>query len=360
MRIVLHVGMHKTASSTIQERFKINNKLLQQHGYFYIDKQRKVLLNAVLKTDFKPWRDVIDDALKNNYTPIISHESFSYILCRTKASKRGKKATHLGHWLFKKLKKHGFHITVIGFIRDQPSYLNSRYTQHVKRFATDKSFPDYVADAMQPNIHWTTCDPEKLFDWLMHSAASQIFLFPFGRSITPPPSLLNTPRDPFDQLIHCLDIPNSISFKPIEDLNVQPGNLGVHTALALSQEFKNTETLQGKTAKRKVRALIYKEAEQRNWFKTPYIGVNPELNRHIQDYFSAANNRFAQRVWGCRWNEIFTTEISTEQRNLSKAEQDEIHQAIKQIRRRLFPMRKFPLRGIRNAIRNVMDAVRTS
>ena len=360
MKIVLHIGMHKTASSTIQERLKTNNKLLKKYGYFYIDKKRKILLEAVLKRDFKPWREVIDDAIQNNYTPIISHESFSYILCRTKPLKKGNKSIHLGHWLFKNLKKHGFSITVIGFIRDQPSYLNSRYTQHVKRFATDKSFPDYVAGAMRPNIHWTTCDPEKLFDWLKHSAASQIFLFPFGRTITPPPSLLNIPKDPFDQLIHCLDIPNSTSFTPIEDLNVQPGNLGVHTALALSKEFKNTEILQGRSAKRRVRALIYDEAEQRNWLRTPFIGVNPELNRHIQDYFSAANNRFAQHVWGCKWNEIFTTEISTEQRNLSKAEQDEIHHAIKQIRRKLFPLRKFPLRGIRNTLRNILDMTRTN
>jgi len=345
--------MHKTASSTIQNRLKINNELLQEHGYFYVDHDRKNLFHAIQKRDFKPWLKIINYAIKHNCTPIISHESFSYTLCKTKASQRGKKNAHLGRWLFKNLKKNGLNITVIGFIRDQPSYLNSRYTQHVKRFATGKSFPEYVADAMKPNIHSTTCDPEKLFDWLEDSAASQVFLFPYGRSITPPSSLLNIPRDPFDQLIHCLDIPSSTCFKPINDLNVQPGNLGIQTALLLKREFQSDESLK-RNAKR-TRHQICKQAEQRNWTKTPYIGVNPELNQRIKDYFSAANNRFAQRVWGCHWDQIFTMDISAEPKSLTAAERDEINQVVKQIRRRLFP-----LRGIRNAIRNIVEALRTS
>ena len=353
MKIVLHIGMHKTASSTIQKRLKINNELLQENGYFYVDENRKALLHAIQKRDFNPWRKIINYAFEHNCSPIISHESFSYTLCRTKASKRGKKDIHLGQWLFKHLRKSGLNITVIGFIRDQPSYLNSRYTQHVKRFATDKSFPEYVAHAMQPDIHRTTCDPEKLFDWLKDSAASQVFLFPYGRSITPPSSLLNIPRDPFDQLIHCLDIPGSTCFKPIDDLNIQPGNLGIQTALLLRKEFHNDEILK-RNAKR-TRSLICKQAEQRNWIKTPYIGVNPELNQRIQDYFSAANNRFAQRVWGCHWNQIFTMDISAEPGSLTAAERDEMNQVVKQIRRRLFP-----LRGIRNAIRNIVEALRAS
>ena len=354
MRIVLHIGMHKTASTTIQKRLKINNQLLKKHGYFYAKRERKALLQAAYDQNFKPWQELIQRAHKSDLVPIVSHESFSHILCRTKNSKNSNKISHIGHWLFNKLEKNGIKVTVIGFIRDQPSYLNSRYTQHVKRFATSESFPDYAAKALKSNIQKTSCNPEQLFDWLNDHPSSQIFLYPYGRSITPPQSLHDAPNDPFMQLIHCLKIPISTEFKPIRDLNIQPGNLGIHAALTLSRESRDKETLKGRTAKR-ARALICKEAEQRNWAKRPYIGLNPELNRRIRDHFAAANNRFAQRVWGCQWDQIFTAEHLEEPRNLTIAERDEVHQAIKRIRRRLFPTRT-----IRDAIRNVVDASQTN
>tara|TARA_B100000524_G_scaffold180170_1_gene92817 strand:- start:211 stop:414 length:204 start_codon:yes stop_codon:yes gene_type:complete len=64
----------------------------------------------------------------------VSHEAFSHILCRPRSAK---KIRCIGDWQLKKLNQAG--MTVIGFVRDQPSYLNSHYTQHVKRFSTAKS-----------------------------------------------------------------------------------------------------------------------------------------------------------------------------------------------------------------------------
>ena len=81
------------------------------------------------------------------------------------------------------------------------------------------------------------------------------------------------------------------------------------------------------------------------------MGLNPELNRRIRDHFLAANNRFAQRVWGCQWNEIFTPGASAEVRSPIKAERDDMHQAIKQIRRKLFQSRP-----LRDAIRKIIAA----
>jgi len=84
------------------------------------------------------------------------------------------------------------------------------------------------------------------------------------------------------------------------------------------------------------------------------MGLNPELNRRIRDHFSAANNRFAQRVWGCQWDEIFTPGPSSEARSPIDAEKNDIDQAIRRIRRKLFQSRP-----LRDAIRNVMAASRS-
>ena len=59
VQLILHIGMHKTASTTIQKRLQANNRLLQTYGYLYIAKERKTLLKAVLQKNFNPWRELI-------------------------------------------------------------------------------------------------------------------------------------------------------------------------------------------------------------------------------------------------------------------------------------------------------------
>ena len=44
MRLILHIGMHKTASTTIQKRLKGNNQRLEEFGFRYAAKERKTLL----------------------------------------------------------------------------------------------------------------------------------------------------------------------------------------------------------------------------------------------------------------------------------------------------------------------------
>ena len=121
-------------------------------------------------------------------------------------------------------------MTVIGFVRDQPSYLNSHYTQHVKRFATAKSLDAYAAkicghrSANAPTIR-------NNISGCSSSTHPSIRFFTYGRSITAAPSLGDGPEEPFAQLIHCLEIPETVRFKPVTNLNIQPGDLATRTSL---------------------------------------------------------------------------------------------------------------------------------
>jgi len=333
MRLILHIGMHKTASTTIQKRLKANKQTLEEFGYRYVSKKRKGLLKAVQENNFKPWRELIREAETQGMTPIVSHEAFSHVLCRPRSSK---KPDCIGDWLLRKLSQTGVNVAVIGFVRDQPSYLNSDYTQHVKRFATDESLEAYASKAMQTTIGKSSCDPEQLFGWLQDHPAVHAVFFPYGRSITPPPALKDCPGDPFAQLIHCLGIPETVQFKPVANQNSQPGDLAIRASLQLRQELKREGVRLGKRAKR-ARTLICREAERRNWMETPFQGLDPELNQRIRTHFAAANNRFALRGWGQPWDLIFTPRPATVGRIPRTTEQREIHQAVKQIRRQLVP-----------------------
>ena len=101
MRLILHVGMHKTASTTIQKRLEANNLLLQEHGYIFISKQRKPLFKAACRGDFKPWLELIQATEPMGLAPIVSHEAFSHVLCRSNPAVEP--APCSGDWLLNKL-----------------------------------------------------------------------------------------------------------------------------------------------------------------------------------------------------------------------------------------------------------------
>ena len=191
MRLILHIGMHKTASTTIQKRLKANKQTLEEFGYRYVSKKRKGLLKDVQENNFKPWRELIRKAETQGMTPIVSHEAFSHVLCRPRSSK---KPACIGDWLLRKLSQTGVKVTVIGFVRDQPSYLNSHYTQHVKRFATDQSLEAYGSKAMQTTIGKSSCDPEQLFGWLQDHPAVHAVFFSLWRLDHPTASAQRWPQ----------------------------------------------------------------------------------------------------------------------------------------------------------------------
>ena len=70
--------------------------------------------------------------------------------------------------------------------------------------------------------------------------------FPYGRSFTPPPCQWDAPKDTFEQLIHCLGIPDTVQIKPVTNQNSQPGDLAIRAALKLSQELKREGVRLGK------------------------------------------------------------------------------------------------------------------
>ena len=173
---------------------------------------------------------------------------------------------------------------------------------------------------MRPSISKRSCGPEQLFGWLEQHPSVHAVFFPYGCSITAPPSLGDGPKEPFAQLIHCLEIPETVHFKPVANLNTQPGDLTIRTALQLSQELKREGVRLGKNAKR-ARTLLCQEAEQLNWMETRYVGVDSKLIQCIRAHFAAANNRFANRTWGCPWDRIFSLETAAQSRIHSVSEQ---------------------------------------
>ena len=234
--LFLHIGMHKTASTYIQRRLRKNRSLLRKNGVLLPAHRQKdnKLLKALAQESWNPWGRWLKRAELRGCNLLVSHEALSCSLYQSCSDGE----TPRGLWLADQLRRCGWKLKVVGFIRDQESYLNSRYTQLVKRLAIRSDFTSYVEKVMQGNTI-SECDLITLFGWLLEMPSVERIMIPFGAS-KDQNDLENQRQDPFQQLADELGLPAAVirQCKPVSSINQQPGRLGVALALEISRFLK--------------------------------------------------------------------------------------------------------------------------
>jgi len=120
--LILHIGMEKTGSTSIQSCLESNKELLQQHGILYPD-VGKVSAHHYEIAHLKQDPAVVSDALESeseNYDKVIlSSEHFS----------RASSDTQIGEY---REVLRNFDTTVICYLRDPLSWLVSLFGEHIK------------------------------------------------------------------------------------------------------------------------------------------------------------------------------------------------------------------------------------
>jgi hypothetical protein len=137
-KVVLHIGTHKTATTTIQNTFHANRGLLARHGLKYPDIGRTqghhglvmkwITLPDIFAIHGGPdaaWARIAGLAAKDDATVFISSEEFS----------RGHPKPRVNFREVRKLLSGFDQIEVICTLRDQVSYLQSIYLEVSKRQA---------------------------------------------------------------------------------------------------------------------------------------------------------------------------------------------------------------------------------
>ena len=149
MEIILHIGTHKTGTSSLQTYLATNKKVLREHGIYYALDSRNFSGRNV---NFLPAHiaygrheeatefihDVLADAKENNAKKILfSSESFfamtSFFNMLDGESIEDYEQTESAHikFLHSLLAKH--HCKIICYVRDQDEFLESIYNQIVKQ-----------------------------------------------------------------------------------------------------------------------------------------------------------------------------------------------------------------------------------
>ena len=297
--LVLHVGIHKTASTYIQHRLKGNRLFLRRQGLLYPKRRRDhlKLVKALERGQWQPWQKLLDRAARKGRMPLVSAEILSVLLPEN--SPRGNGQTLLAE-LVQALAARGVALHLIGFIRDQPAYLNSRYTQLIKRFYFTLPFPRYVNRTMRGNGRESACNYERLFGEALDHPAVQVTLLPFRSG----------EADPCERLLQAMGVSDCRDLRPLQQqANAQPGWQAVWIAQRIGRRLRrhHPQAWRNGRCKARIRDRLEQLAAQQGWPAEPFQGLTPQLLAEIEAHYGPSNQRLAQRVWGCSWRELFAS-----------------------------------------------------
>ena len=316
--LFLHIGMHKTASTYIQRRLRKNRDLLRKNGVLLPAhrQQDTKLMKAIVQENWKPWSRWLKRAEVRNCNLLVSHEALScslYKFCSDKEIPRGQ-------WLADQLQSCGWRLKVVGFIRDQESYLNSRYTQLVKRLSIRSDFTTYVARVMQGNTI-SECDLITLFGWLIELPSVERVMIPFGANKDQNGHECQRP-DPFQQLADELALPEAVirQCKPVSSINQQPGRLGVALALEISRFLEQHHPRALARHSKQLRGGIERMAKKNGWTAEPFNGLDSTIQQTIRNRYQSSNAEFCRYFWPeMTWSELFGSRLQSIDESSSNA-----------------------------------------
>jgi hypothetical protein len=304
----LHAGPHKTASTYLQARLQVNRRRLETLGLRYPtpwgEHSHRHLARQLQAGRFEALERLLGQQRRWSGDLLLSAEHFAPLIADPQALAR----------LLRCAAADGFELHVINFVRPQDELLNSLYAHGLGRLYGAPSFRAYV----RAQLDGRRLGGPSRRRWIRHAPQ----LLDFERRFAAPLAaeglrqsyLPFRPRrqDPFAQLLDVLELqPPPVGWRaaPAAQANEQLGRRGLGLAYLLNRELdalpvRRNQLIAGHGLNRLVER-IRQLARQRGWVAERFDGWQGRLPALLQQRFGASNNRFAQRVWGENWDEVF-------------------------------------------------------
>ena len=138
-------------------------------------------------------------------------------------------------------------------------------------------------------------DYESMFSRLIESSEIDVQFLPYGAGA----------GDPFDSLMKAQSWVRDQGWEPAvaETINDQPGVKGVWLAREVRQRLvelgADLKIVRGQSR------FIQKFVKKNGWSSDRYYGLSQKGVNKIRSFYRPGNDRFAMRVWGKTWEEVY-------------------------------------------------------
>ena len=296
----IHVGPHKTGTTSIQWFLKENRAALLKRGYFVpesgnIHGGHHPLVRRLCGQPVPPHqRDTaarFARAIKDTICEavVISSEALDGLLVNRDCARQ----------FFGRMEELNLEPKLVFFPRNQSQLMNSRYTQVTVALHRSESFETFVqAEIRHPTFRYSHLIA------LADAFNSKLIAKPFTEeTIT---------RGVVPEFLRAIEI-DPLS---LQDMNVRrnqgagPFSISVARDVLrlLGSEGRRLTWAQASRCGKKLTAYL----DKKNWADSGYCGLTTALARHIETEWRPDNDAFAQEAWGGSWAEVFAAEVGRE------------------------------------------------
>jgi hypothetical protein len=293
----IHVGPHKTGTTSIQWFLQENRAELLTHGYFVPESETKrgahhALAEGLAGLDVGEHREplVARSIAAIAETPaqavIISSEALEGLL-------RNRQHTEA---FFNRVQELNFQPKLILFPRNQPQWINSSYADMVESFRRSDSFEAAALAFVE--------SPDARFSrWIQLAETHGVEL------VARPFNMETRRRGVIPEFVRSIGI-TSLEFRDrAVRRNEAVGPFTVSVAREVLRAIGNKMSwLQAKRCKLELARYL----EEKRLTDSAYCGLSTALARHVEEELRSDNDAFAQQVWGKPWTEVFAGDITEE------------------------------------------------
>ena len=296
----IHIGPHKTGTSSIQWFLQENRAELLKHGYFVPESETKrgahhALAEGLAGLDVGEHRQPLVTKSIQSITEtaseaiIISSEALEGILDSRKRAEI----------FFEQIRELNLEPKLVLFPRNQPQWINSSYAFSVMSFRR--------ADAFQVAALGFARSPGSRFSRWVELADV------YGLELIARPFTKETIAcGVITEFVRAIGI-NSSQFRDSEirrNEAVGPFTVSVAREVlrAIAPSGKTLKWLQAQQCKKQLAAYL----KDTGLADVRYCGLSTSLARQMEQELQSDNDAFAQSVWGKPWADIFAADVTEE------------------------------------------------
>jgi len=293
----IHVGPHKTGTTSIQWFLQENGAELLKHGYFVPESETKrgahhALAEGLAGLDVGGHRK----PLVTRSIAAITDTPAQAIIISSEALEGLLRNRHHTEAFFNRIAELNLEPKLVLFPRNQPQWINSSYASTVKSFRQSDSFESAAFRFAQ--------SPDARFSrWirLAETHGAQLIVRPFSKE--------TLRRGVIPEFLRSIGITSSHFRDRAVRRNEAVGPFTVSVAREVLRSIgKKMTWLQAK--KCKVELADYLRQNKRT--DGGYCGLSTASARDIEEELRSDNDLFAQRAWGKSWAHVFAADVAEE------------------------------------------------
>jgi len=297
MRLFVHMGATKTASTYLQKCFARNEEVLRARG-IYLPRAGRRMASSNLNHHNLAWQLLEDRRYKpagGDWTAMLAEIAAvdtDLVLLSSEAFSRMASDEKLRPTMARRLLEVCDDVTLVYVVRDPLARINSMYSQTVKTFAPPNTFDEYAVKSVKSGFY----NLEESFRYWYEGNQVKFVALRFDEFVKEGPmqSMLKTVG---------IDVPIDNLSLPADAANPSPGPVAVEAMRLVNAHLRviDPEFSRRSAATTKLSQVAQRKGAKLGWFDEKYWGWDTERAAWAAKRLTDSNQRFAQAVWGIEW-----------------------------------------------------------